>query len=69
MSKQDRPTCSHCGTEIEEDELWSDQDISKGDGDSSKLICKNLDCGKVFYVQCTHELFFYMVDEDLEEIS
>ena len=69
MSKHNTPTCTHCGYEMEEEDLWADSDISKGDCDDSEIICSNPDCGKTFYVQCTHEIKFFQVDVYGEEIN
>jgi len=66
------PTCSHCGYELSEDELWYETaEIGKvhtGDCDTSDLKCPNSDCGKTFYVACTHEIMFMAVDVEGEKI-
>lgn len=66
MRQTPTPVCSHCGTALEHDEMWRDIDISKEDGDDSEITCK--DCGKVFYVQCMHDISFIQTDEDGEEL-
>lgn len=61
------PICSHCGTELDEEDTWHGE-VSTGDCDQSEIKCKNLDCLKVFYTTCVHEVKFMRCDEDGEEI-
>lgn len=68
MSDDKSPVCSHCGYELDEDELWHGEytvgHVNTGDQEDSELKCPNLDCGKVFHVLCVHEIRFIKTDED-----
>lgn len=70
--KTNTPKCCYCGYELDDDELWypTDEigDIGKGDGDESKIVCPNLDCGMTFGVRCVHEIKFLQIDADGDEI-
>lgn len=62
------PICSHCGTEFDDDQTWHGSDVETGDCDISELKCENLDCLKIFYVICVHEVTFKKCDEDGDDI-
>lgn len=66
------PKCSHCGYDLDDEETWHGEysvgKVGKGDCDDSELKCPSLDCGKTFYVRCTHAIEFVQTDEDGDEI-
>jgi rubredoxin len=64
----DNPKCSHCGYELDEEETWHSMDVDNGDGDMSELTCPNLDCKRVFYVMCRHDINWKSCDEYGDDI-
>lgn len=64
------PRCSHCGYELDDDELWHENHkigrVDKRDGEVSELKCPS--CGKTFYVCCIHRITFDQTDEEGNEI-
>ena len=56
-----RPTCPHCSTEFDAEDVWYSDRYGKvhtEDGDESELICPNIDCEKKFSVVCIQEIKF-----------
>ncbi len=71
MENLHRPQCPYCETEFDDEQIWysdSNGQVLTDDGDESKLICPNDDCGKVFHVCCIHQFKFVNVDEDGSEL-
>ncbi len=72
MSSTSNPQCNHCGTILDDEQLWyGEYEVGKIDTDDcemSGIKCPNSDCGKTYYTMCFRNVSFISVDKNGNEL-